>query len=50
MALAALQVALLLLARWLGRPLRVEAVALGWALPLLLLLPWLHGRHVLAPA
>jgi hypothetical protein len=48
-ALALLQVPLLLLARWLGRKLRWEAVALGWALPLLLLLPWLDGRHVLAP-
>ncbi|HEV8241189.1 MAG TPA: YfhO family protein [Thermoanaerobaculia bacterium] len=48
--MAVLQVPLLLLARWLGQRLRVEAVALGWALPLLLLLPWLDGRHVLAPS
>ena len=44
-----LQVPLLLLSRWLGRPLRLEAVALGWALPLLLMLPWLDRSHVLAP-
>ena len=44
-----LQLPLLLLARWLGRSLRWEAVLLGWALPLLLLLPWLDGKRVLAP-
>ena len=49
LGLGLLQLPLLLLARWLGRKLRWEAVALGWALPLLLLLPWLDGRHVLAP-
>jgi len=48
-ALLVLQLPLLLLARWLGRPLRWEAVLLGWALPLLLLLPWLDGKRVLAP-
>jgi hypothetical protein len=47
--LVALQVPLLLLARWLGRPLRWEVPALGFVLPLLLLLPWLDGSHLLAP-
>ena len=49
-ALVLLQLPLLLLARWLGRPLRWEAVALGFVLPLLLLLPWLDGSHVMAPS
>ena len=48
-ALVVLQLPLWLLARWLGRRLRWEAVLLGWALPLLLLLPWLEGKRVLAP-
>ncbi len=48
-ALVVLQLPLWLLARWLGRPLRWEAIALGFALPALLVWPWLDGSHVLAP-
>ena len=48
-ALVVLQVPLWLLARWLGRPLRWEAVALGFALPALLVWPWLDGSHLMAP-
>jgi len=47
--LGVLQIPLLLLARWLGRPLRLEAVLAGWALPFVLLGPWLPGKRLLVP-
>ncbi len=44
-----LQATLALLARGVGRRLRPEAIFAAWALPALLLLPWLTGPHLIIP-
>jgi hypothetical protein len=49
LAMVAVQLPLLALARWLGRPLRRTAIAAGLLLPLVLLAPWLDADRLLAP-
>src|SRR5687767_8051340 len=48
-AMLAMQGVVWVLARGLGRRLRWDAVATGWALPLLVLWPWLAGNELLVP-
>lgn len=48
--LGGIQVLCSLLARGLGRRLPWRVMALGWALPLLLLFPWLDRTRILVPA
>lgn len=49
LALLAVELVLVFLAQALGRPLRWRVVALGLALPLLALLPWLDGEPLFIP-
>lgn len=48
-ALALAQCGLWLLARLLGKRLRLEQVVAGWVLPVAVLLPWIGGNLLLAP-